>query len=82
MRYVKVKNEALAGAAWYFQKDPEAERYYNLFFAFCRKFNVNWSSANEKERYFIEEVTRVTYKRDKAQRLGLPLSKVRPAFDP
>ena len=75
-----MKNEKLSGAAWYFQKDPEAERYYDIFFMLCRKYNVSWASANDKEKYFIEEVTRVTYERDRAQRLGLPLSEIRPAF--
>ena len=37
-------------------------------------------SASDKERAFIEEITRVTYERDRAVRLGLPLSEVRPAF--
>ena len=36
--------------------------------------------ADEKEKLFIEEITRVTYERDKAIRLCLPLSDVRPAF--
>lgn len=46
----------------------------------CRKYGVRWASADEKERSFIEEVTRVTYERERATRLGLPLSDVRPAF--
>lgn len=75
-----MKNEALTGAAWYFHKDPEVERYYDIFFTLCRKYNVSWPSANDKEKFFIEEATRVTYERDKAQRIGLPLSEIRPAF--
>ena len=43
-------------------------------------YNVRWVSAPLKEKAFIEEVTRVTYERDKAQRLGLPLSEIRPSF--
>ncbi len=46
----------------------------------CRKYSVRWASATPKEKSFIEEVTRVTYERDRAQRLGLPLSEVRPSF--
>ena len=67
-------------AAWHCRKDPEAERFYNIFFSLCQKYNIRWSSANEKERQFIEEITRVTYERDRALRLGLPLSDVRPSF--
>lgn len=67
-------------AEWYCRKDPEEERFYELFFRLCRKYGVNWASADEKERRFIEEVTRITYERDKALRLGLSLSEVRPSF--
>ena len=67
-------------AAWYCRKDAEEERFYEIFFQLCRKYSVRWASATPKEKSFIEEVTRVTYERDRAQRLGLPLSEVRPSF--
>ena len=57
-------------AEWYCRKDPEADR----------KYHVSWCSASEKERQFIEEVSRVTYERDRATRLGLPVDSVRPMF--
>ena len=63
-----------------FRKDTEEERFYEIFFQLCRKYSVRWASATPKEKDFIEEVTRVTYERDRAQRLGLPLSEVRPSF--
>lgn len=53
-------------AEWYCRKDPEAERFYEVFFEMCRKYYVRWCSASEKERAFIEEVTRVTYELDRA----------------
>ena len=65
---------------WYCRHDPEEERFYNIFFDLCRKYNIRWASADEKEREFIEEVARVTYERDKAIRLGLPPSGFRPSF--
>ena len=67
-------------ASWYFAKDPEADRYYDIFFMMCRKYQVNWASAGMKERAFIEEVTRVTYERDRASRTGQDPSEIRPAF--
>ena len=67
-------------AEQYFRRDPEEERFYEIFFKLCRKYDVSWASADEKEKQFIEEVTRVTYERDRAIRLGLPLEDVRPAF--
>ena len=54
-------------AAWYCRKDAEEERFYEIFFQLCRKYSVRWASATPKER-------------DRAQRLGLPLSEVRPSF--
>lgn len=73
-------NRPKSDAEWYFRKDPEEERFYTIFFQLCRKYNIRWASASDKERAFIEEITRVTYERDRAVRLGLPLSEVRPAF--
>ena len=74
------KNRPASNAAWYCRKDPEKERFYEIFFRLCQKYNVCWASATPKEKAFIEEVTRVTYERDTAQRLGLPLLRVRPSF--
>lgn len=61
----------LSDAEWYCHRDPEEERFYMIFFGLCHKYNVRWARADEKERQFIEEVTRVTYERDKALRLGV-----------
>ena len=55
-------------AEWYCRKDPEADRFYEIFFKMCRKYHVSWCSASEKERLFIEEVSRVTYERDRKMR--------------
>lgn len=74
------KEMPVSDAAWYCRKDTERDRYYEIFFQMCRKYNVRWSSADEKERRFIEEVTRVTYERERAVRFGLPLADVRPSF--
>lgn len=74
------KDVPVSDAAWYCRKDPERDRYYEIFFQMCRKYGVRWACANEKERQFIEEVTRVTYERERAVRFGLPLADVRPSF--
>lgn len=67
-------------AQWYCRRDHEEERFFEIFFQICRKYHVSWASAEEKERRFIEEVTRVTYERERALRLGIPLSEIRPSF--
>lgn len=75
------KNETLTSdAEWYCRRNSEETRFYEIFFRMCQKYAVRWASADEKERHFIEEITRVTYERDRALRLGLPLSEIRPAF--
>lgn len=73
-------NIPTSDAEWYCRKDAEADIYYTLFFRLCRKYHISWPSASEEEKAFIEEVTRVTYERGRAQRLGLPIDKVQPAF--
>lgn len=67
-------------AQWYCREDKEADRFYEIFFTMCKKYRVEWASATEKEKALIEEVVRVTYEHDRAQRLGLPKDNIRPAF--
>ena len=67
-------------AELYCRKDEERERFYEIFFSVCRKYAIHWPSASPAEKLFAEEVTRVTYERDKAIRLGLDLASIRPAF--
>ena len=74
------KTRPVSDAEWYCRNDPEENRFYEIFFRLCRKYDVHWASATPKERVFIEEVTRVTYDRDRARRHGLSLSEVRPSF--
>lgn len=74
------KSRVHSDAEWYCRKDSEEERFYQIFFSMCRKYNVRWASADEKEKAFIEEVTRVTYERDRAKRQGLSMETIRPSF--
>ena len=74
------KENILSDAEWYCRQDFEEDRFYEIFFQMCQKYRVRWASAEGKERQFIEEVTRVTYERERALRLGSPLTEVRPSF--
>lgn len=68
-------------AGGYFAVPSEQElEYTDLLFDVCKQFGIKYYSATAKERFFVEEVARVTYERERAQRQGLPLSDVRPAF--
>ncbi len=73
--------ESGTDAEWYCRKDPEEDRFFTIFFELCRKYNIRWTGASDKEKAFIEELTRVTYERDRAIRNGEPLSEIRPAFE-
>lgn len=68
-------------AGGYFAAPSEQElEYTDLLFDVCKQFGIKYYSATAKERFFVEEVARVTYERERAQKRGLPLSDVRPAF--
>lgn len=69
-------------AAWHCRKNEEEERFYEGLFQLCQKHHVRWASADEKERWFIEEIIRVTCERERAVRQGLSLANIRPAFTP
>lgn len=68
-----------AGGYFAVPKEQELE-YTDLLFDVCKQFGIKYYSATAKERLFVEEVARVTYERERAEKQGLPLSDVRPAF--
>ena len=74
------KDIPASDAVWYCRRDSEEERFYEIFFGICRKYRISWASASPREKAFVEEVTRVTYERDRANRLGLPPEGIREAF--
>lgn len=56
-------------AKWYFTHETEEDRlWYRIFFSMCRKFSVSWPKASEKQKAFIEELTRINYEREVAKR--------------
>ena len=69
-----------SNAQQYCSRDEENARFYEIFFTSCKKCHVSWASADEKEKAFIEEITRVTDERDRAIRMGTSLADVRPSF--
>lgn len=63
-----------AEAGGYFHMPTEEElAYADLFFSVCEQFGIRYYSATEKEKYFVEEVTRVTWAFQHGE-------KTRPAF--
>ena len=70
--------ENLCGA--YMKDAGNDKQYYEIFFEMCRKFRIDWATADEKEKGFVTEVTRVTYERERAAQEGISPEKVRLAF--
>ena len=54
--------------------------YDEIFNYMCKKFNVAWDTADEKEKYFVLEVTRVTYEIRLAEATGTSKEHIRPSF--
>ena len=57
----------------------ESMEYTELLFDICRQFGIRYYSASSKEHGFVEEVTRVTWARQREAESGIKLD-VRPAF--
>lgn len=64
----------------YFSAPDERNlEYTDLLFSVCDQFEIRYYSATPKERYCVEEVTRVTRERQKEQITGIKAA-IRPAF--
>lgn len=59
--------------------DEKNLEYTDLLFSVCDQFGIRYYSATPKERYFVEEVTRETWERQKEQITGIRAT-IRPAF--
>lgn len=67
-------------AGGYFSIPDERElAYTDLLFNICKQFGIRYYSATAKERYFVEEVARVTWACQEAQNTGAKIT-IRPAF--
>ncbi len=64
----------------YFNRDPERDTFYRIFYQTCRRFNVTWTSGSPEVKAFVEEATRVAYEQDKVHRSGTSLSSVKSFF--
>ena len=73
--------DALADeAGGYFAITSEEDiRYTELLFDVSKQFGIHYYSASPKERYFVDEVTRLTWARQQETTTGVKLN-IRPAF--
>ena len=59
--------------------DDDELAYTDLLFSVCEQFGIRYYSATEKERCFVEEVTRLTWACQKGKTIGID-AEVRPSF--
>ena len=73
--------DALAEQAGSYFSVPSKEsmEYTELLFDICRQFGIRYYSSYSKERRFVEEVTRVTWAKQREAEAGIKLD-IRPAF--
>lgn len=66
--------DSLAEAAGGYVSLPDQDglRFTNLFFDICKQFGIRYSSATAKERFFVDEVTRLTWARIIEEETGIP----------
>ncbi len=58
-------------AGGYFAVPSKEElQFTDLFFSVCRQFGIRYASATPKERYFVDEVTRVTWAHQHGEQIG------------
>jgi hypothetical protein len=57
----------------------EDREYMELFADICQQFHIRYCSATETERYFVDEVMRVTWARMQEEKTGVKQN-IRPAF--
>lgn len=74
------KIDDLAGG-WRIFSSPSAGSmaYTELLFDICQQFGIHYYTATKKERYFVEEVTRVTQAKQQEEKSSIPQN-IRPAF--
>ena len=73
-------DDLAAQAGGYFAPPTEeSSAYTELLFDVCRQFGIRYYSATNKERHFVEEVTRVTWAKLQEEKTGVRQD-IRPAF--
>ena len=73
-------DDLAAQAGGYFAPPTEeSTAYTELLFDVCQQFGIRYYSATNKERHFVEEVTRVTWAKLQEEKTGVQQD-IRPAF--
>lgn len=75
----KLDTLAEQAGGYFSAPDKDELAYMDLLFSICNQFGIRYYSAAPKERYFVEEVTRVTWEHQNAQ-TAEGIAAIRPAF--
>lgn len=75
------KIDDLAGRAgeYFSPSSEESMAYTESVFDICQQFGIHYYTAPKKDRYFVEEVTRVAWTKQQEEKSGIPQN-IRPAF--
>ena len=58
---------------------PKGDAFYDLFFQICQQYHVDWATATEQEKAFVEEVARTAWEKHQEKATGIKRN-IRPAF--
>ena len=75
----EIDDLAAQAGGYFVPPTEESMAYTELLFDVCQQFGIRYYSATKKERYFVEEVTRVTWAKLQEEKTGIRQD-VRPAF--
>lgn len=64
---------------YFIRPTTENMAYTDLLFDVCQQFGIRYYSATDKERAFVEEVTRVTWEKQQEGKTGVK-REIRPSF--
>ena len=75
----KIDDLAAQSGGYFSPPSEEDISYTDVLFDICDQFGIHYYSATEKERYFVEEVTRVTWAKQQEEKTGSQQN-IRPVF--
>ena len=65
----------------YLETSKDCRLFFNVFYEICRKFSIQYDIASDKDKAFVDELTKYTYEVKKAERDGLDASKIEKPFE-
>ena len=72
----KIDDLAMQAGGYFSLPSEDSMAYTELLFDICQQFGIHYYTATPKERYFIEEVTRVTWAKQQEASSGVRPQKI------